>query len=517
MTSAAEVVEEQEVARVEPARLAVGCLEFELALAEHAELALRSGMEISEPVLGPAEEDDSGGGERIGDCDWRSGRRERGKFEFHVHVLEVRLSVDPVVDANIAQRLRSRGVPAHAPTIPTVSPKPTPWAGGRSPVIFASAGPHGRTRAWRQVQRAGLRSGCRGGRGTANRVYAGVLAVHQRVNRQVRLKSRPPGIPQAEHFEIVEVPVPDPSDGQVVVRNIYLSVDPAMRGWVSAVANYSEPVALGAVMRSLAVGRVEESRSSDFHAGEYVTGMFGWQDYAVVDAEAIEREVGGSGLPISTSLGVLGLNGLTAYFALLEIGQPKAGETAVVSTAAGAVGSCVGQIAKIKGCRTVGIAGGPDKVRVCREEFGYDSAVDYRAADFESALDAACPEGVDVYFDNTAGPISDSVMRRLNVGARVVICGTASIASWDPPPQGPRVERHLLVKRARLQGFLIFDHIQRRREALQELENWVRNGQIRYREDILDGIEQAPGSIAGLYRGENLGKRLIRIAPDLPV
>jgi NADPH-dependent curcumin reductase CurA len=182
--------------------------------------------------------------------------------------------------------------------------------------------------------------------------------MHQRVNRQVRLKSRPSGIPQAEHFEIVEASVPDPSNGQVLVRNIYLSVDPAMRGWVSAVANYSEPVALGAVMRSLAVGRVEESRSSDFHPGAYVTGMFGWQDYAVVDAAAIEREVGGSGLPISTSLGVLGLNGLTAYFALLEIGQPKAGETAVVSTAAGAVGSCVGQIAKIKGCRTVGIAAG---------------------------------------------------------------------------------------------------------------------------------------------------------------
>ena len=310
--------------------------------------------------------------------------------------------------------------------------------------------------------------------------------------------------------------MPDPSDGQVVVRNIYLSVDPAMRGWVSAVANYSEPVALGAVMRSGAVGRVEASRSADFHAGDCVLGMFGWQDYAVVDAEAIERKVGGSGLPISTSLGVLGLNGLTAYFALLEVGQPRAGETVVVSTAAGAVGSCAGQIAKIKGCRTVGIAGGPDKVRMCREDFRYDSAVDYKADDLEAALDVACPEGVDVYFDNTAGSISDSIMRRLNVRARVVICGTASIASWDPPPQGPRVERHLLVKRARMQGFLIFDHVQRHPEALRELENWVRNGQIRYREDILDGLEHAPGSIAGLYRGENLGKCLIRIAPDVP-
>ena len=183
------------------------------------------------------------------------------------------------------------------------------------------------------------------------RVHREVLAMHQRPNRQVRLKSRPSGIPRAEHFEIVEAPVPAPSGGQVLVRNIYLSVDPAMRGWVSAAANYSEPVALGAVMRSLAVGRVEESRDSGFHPGEYVTGMFGWQDYAVVDASTIERKVGGSGLPISTSLGVLGLNGLTAYFALLDIGQPKAGETVVVSTAAGAVGSCAGQIATIKGCR----------------------------------------------------------------------------------------------------------------------------------------------------------------------
>ncbi|WHZ12414.1 MAG: Putative oxidoreductase YncB [Burkholderiaceae bacterium] len=336
----------------------------------------------------------------------------------------------------------------------------------------------------------------------------------QLANRQVRLKSRPSGIPQAEHFEIVEAPVPEPADGQVLVRNIYLSVEPAMRGWVSAVANYSEPVALGAVMRSLAVGRVEESRHPDFHPGDYVTGMFGWQDYAVVEGKAIQRKVVRTDLPISTSLGVLGLNGMTAYFALLEIGQPNPGETVVVSTAAGAVGSCVGQIAKIKGCRSVGIAGGPDKVRMCREEFGYDAAVDYKAEDFRTALAAACPGGVDVYFDNTAGRIGDSVMHHINVGARVVICGTASVASWDPIPQGPRVERHLLVKRARMQGFLVFDYAQRFPEALQELESWVRAGQIHFREDILDGIDKAPGSIASLYRGENLGKRLIRIAPE---
>src|SRR3954449_7386896 len=219
-----------------------------------------------------------------------------------------------------------------------------------------------------------------------------------RVNRQVRLKSRPSGIPDAEDFEIVQGDVPDISDGQILVRNIYLSVEPAMRGWVSAVPNYSEPVALGSVMRSLAVGRIEQSRHRDFQPGEYVTGMFGWQDYAAVDPQAIQRKVIATDLPISTSLGVLGLNGLTAYFALLDIGQPKTGETVVVSTAAGAVGSCVGQIARIKGCRTIGIAGGPGKVRLCLEEFGYDAAVDYKADDFESALAGACAAGVDVYF-----------------------------------------------------------------------------------------------------------------------
>jgi NADPH-dependent curcumin reductase CurA len=338
--------------------------------------------------------------------------------------------------------------------------------------------------------------------------------MQNRINRQVRLKSRPAGIPQQEHFEIVEVPVPNLNEGQVLVRNIYLSVEPAMRGWVSAAANYLDAVPLGAVMRAFTVGRVEESRHPEFRVGEVVTGMLGWQDYAAVDTKEIQRKITDTDLPMSTSLGVLGLNGLTAYFALLEVGQPKAGETVVVSTAAGAVGSCVGQIAKIKGCRTVGIAGGPEKVRLCLDEFGYDAAIDYKADGLGAALAATCPEGVDVYFDNTAGAISDAVLKQLKLNARVVICGTASIASWDPIPQGPRVERHLLVKRARMQGFLILDYAPRYSEALQALSQWVRAGLIRYREDILEGIEQAPGSIAGLYRGENRGKRLIRIAAE---
>ena len=336
----------------------------------------------------------------------------------------------------------------------------------------------------------------------------------QGINRQVRLKSRPVGIPQAEHFEIVTAPIPEPGEDEVLVRNIYLSVDPAMRGWVSDVTSYMEPVPVGAVMRAFAVGRVEASRHPDFRTGEFVTGMFSWQDYASVKAKDISRKVTRTDPPISTSLGILGLNGLTAYFGLLEVGQPKAGETVVVSSAAGAVGSCVGQIAKIEGCRTVGIAGGPEKVRICLDEFRYDAAIDYKADDFQSALAAACPEGVDVYYDNTAGRITDEVLKYLKMGARVVICGTASVASWDPIPPGPRVERHLLVKRARMQGFIVLDYADRYVEALQQLTQWVREGLIRYREDILEGIEQAPGSIAGLYRGENFGKRLIRIAPE---
>jgi hypothetical protein len=338
----------------------------------------------------------------------------------------------------------------------------------------------------------------------------------QGVNRQVRLKARPSGIPQAEHFEIVEAPIPEPAEGQILVRNLFLSVEPAMRGWVSSAANYWEPVPVGGVMRSFTVGRVAASRHPEFSRGDFVTGLFGWQDYAAVDGSSVQRRITETELPVSTALGVLGLNGLTAYFALLELGQPKANETIVVSTAAGAVGSCAGQIAKIKGCRTIGIAGGPEKVELCRREFGYDVAIDYRAGDLDARIADACPSGIDVYFDNAGGKISDSVLKNLAVGARVVICGFASIASWNPAPLGPRVERHLLVKRARMQGFLIFDYVGRYPEGLRALTEWVKAGLIHYREDILEGIEQAPGSIAGLYRGENLGKRLIRIASEEP-
>ncbi len=333
------------------------------------------------------------------------------------------------------------------------------------------------------------------------------------INRQVILKSRPSGIPQAEHFEIVETALPELRDRQFLVRNEFLSVEPAMRGWVSAVANYTTPVGIGETMRSFSAGSVVASRHPGFSEGDKVMGMLGWQHYAVSDGSNVTRKVMEKDLPLSLSLGVLGLNGVTAYFALLELGLPRPGDTVVVSTAAGSVGSAVGQIAKLMGCRTVGISGGATKVKLCRDHFGYDDAIDYKAGDVAAALKAACPRGIDVYFDNTAGAISDAVLAQLAVGARIVICGTASVSSWDPPPMGPRVERHMLVKRARMSGFLVFDYAHRYEEAVTRLATWVREGKLRYREDILDGIEHAPGAIAELYRGENLGKRLISLQP----
>ena len=232
------------------------------------------------------------------------------------------------------------------------------------------------------------------------------------VNRQVILKSRPSGIPQAEHFDIVETPLPELSDRQFLVRNEFLSVEPAMRGWVSAVAHYATPVAIGETMRSFSAGTVVASRHPGYAEGDRVMGMLGWQHYAVSDGSNITRKVMENDLPLSLSLGVLGLNGVTAYFALLELGLPRPGDTVAVSTAAGSVGSAVGQIAKLMGCRTVGITGGATKVAMCRDDFGYDEAIDYKTGDVAAALKAACPRGIDVYFDNTAGSISDAVLAK---------------------------------------------------------------------------------------------------------
>lgn len=337
------------------------------------------------------------------------------------------------------------------------------------------------------------------------------MAKLPQTNAQVLLKSRPQGIPQAEHFEIVQTPMPVLEPGQFLVRNEFLSVEPAMRGWVNAAANYSDPVPVGGVMRSFTAGVVVASRHHGYSEGDRVMGMLGWQAYAVSDGSTIRRKVLEHDLPLSLSLGVLGINGVTAYFALTEVGEPRPGDTVVVSTAAGSVGSAAGQIAKLAGCRTVAITGGPEKMRMCLEDFGYDAAVDYKSAGFSEALSQACPRGVDVYYDNTSGTISDAVIRHINKGARIVICGTASVSNWEPWPTGPRVERHLLNKAARMQGFLVWDYEHRYEEAVSKLADWVRNGSLQYREEILDGMAAAPDAIAGLYRGENFGKRVIRL------
>lgn len=331
--------------------------------------------------------------------------------------------------------------------------------------------------------------------------------------RRVVLAARPTGVAQAEHFRIEPAPVQRLGTGQVRVRNRFLSVEPAMRGWIADIGNYSAPVGLGETMRALCVGEIVESDASGWGCGEIVCGWFGWQDEAVVDPDAIVRRVTETDLPASLALGVLGINGVTAYLALTVIGAPQPGETVVVSTAAGGVGSAVGQIAKIMGCRTIGITGSEAKRRLCLDRFGYDVALDYRAPGLAESVARACPDGVNVYYDNTAGTISDAVYPALAVRARVVVCGTAAIAAWQPWPHGPRIERHLLVKRARMEGFVVFDHMDRWDEAVTRLAAWIREGRLTYAEDVLDGLDACPDALAGIYRGDNLGKRIIRLSP----
>jgi NADPH-dependent curcumin reductase len=331
-------------------------------------------------------------------------------------------------------------------------------------------------------------------------------------NRQIWLCSRPNGIPHAADFAIREADVPTISDGEFLVRNQFLSADPAMRGWIADTSTYWPRIEVGDTMRAFSVGDVIESRNPAYVVGDKVMGIFGWQDYAAVKQPQVMRNVLEADLPLSLSLGVLGLNGLTAYFGLLDVCRPKVRETIVVSTAAGGVGSAVGQIAKVRGCRAIGFAGGPEKVRQCVEDFGYDAAIDYKAeTDLDNALARHCPEGIDAFFDNTSGAVHDAVLRRINLGARIAICGTASYASWDPWNEGPRPERHLLVKRAIMQGFLTTDFAARYEEAIAALASWIREGKLKYREDILQGIEAAPASIAMLYAGENRGKLIIKL------
>ncbi len=328
-------------------------------------------------------------------------------------------------------------------------------------------------------------------------------------NRRVLLTSRPVGIPQTEHFSLDETPLEPVGEGQFRVRNIYLSVDPAQRGWANEGANYSDAVPLGDVMRALAVGVVVETRHPDFPIGLHLYGWFGWQDYAVVGPDTLMSRIDDVQVPLSAYAGVLGMNGLTAQIALSKIGQPREGETVLVTTAAGAVGSVVGQLAAATGCRVVGLTGDDDKVARCVARFGYHSAANYKRGNIAEIVADLAPNGVDVFFDSVGGPILDSVIRTVNAAGRIIQCGTASIANWYPVPTGARNEREVLMRRLIWGGFVIFDHKADYPAAMDKLAALVAAGKLVYDEDIARGYDAAPGAIARLYAGENSGKSLI--------
>lgn len=331
-------------------------------------------------------------------------------------------------------------------------------------------------------------------------------------NRRIILKTRPVGVPQPIHFELETVPVPDVARDAILVKNVYLSIDPAQRGYVNEENNYMPAVPLGAVMRALAVGQVIESKHEKYQRGDYVYGWFGWQTHCVCSIDAVLRRVDPAQAPLSMAAGLLGINGLTAYIALDAIGKPKAGETVVVTAAAGAVGAIVGQLAKLAGCRTVAIVGADDKGSQCVAEFGYDAFLNYRKP-IEQPLRESCPKGVDVFFDNVAGPLADVILRQMAWFGRVVQCGTISIPTWVPIPQGPRVEREILTRRLKVEGFVIFDHRARFDAVAAELAGLLAGGRLHIAEDIEDGIERAPGALVDVYAGRNHGKKLIRLEP----
>lgn len=329
-------------------------------------------------------------------------------------------------------------------------------------------------------------------------------------NRQITLKSRPVGIPQPEHFELKTVAVPDLADGEFLVENHYLSVDPAQRGYVNDENNYAPPVPIGAVMRAMAVGKVIASKHADFAEGQFLYGWFGWQDYCVATPAGVLRKVDPKQAPLSTGAGLLGINGLTAYLALHDIGAPKPGETVLVTAAAGAVGSIVGQLARQTGARGVAVVGSDEKGRQAIADYGYEAFINYRRP-LESQLKETCPNGVNVFFDNTAGEIADSVIRHMAWFGRVIQCGTMSIASWAPNPTGPRIEREILTRRLRLEGFVIFDHIKRYDDVAAKLAAMLNDGSLRYAEDISSDIAEAPQALVDVYSGRNTGKKLIKL------
>jgi NADPH-dependent curcumin reductase len=332
------------------------------------------------------------------------------------------------------------------------------------------------------------------------------------LNRQFRLAARPVGLPKDNDWELVTEPVRDPAEGEVVVAAQYISLDPAMRGWVTDRRSYVPPVAIGEVMRALAGGRVVASKHAEIEVGDHITGVLGVQEYAVMDGGALTK-VDTSQAPLPVFLSTLGMTGMTAYFGLLDVGKPQAGETVVVSGAGGAVGGLVGEIAKLKGCRAIGIAGGREKCRHVVEELGFDAAIDYRSDNVGAQLRRHCPDGVDVYFDNVGGDVLDAALANLARHARVVICGAISQYNNTGPTTGPVNYLSLLVNRASMTGFLVSDYHSRFPEATRDMADWLAAGKVTSREDIAEGFENFPATLNRLFSGENTGKLVLKVSP----
>lgn len=338
------------------------------------------------------------------------------------------------------------------------------------------------------------------------------------MNTRVLLAARPEGEPTPDHFDVVTEPVPEPGDGQVLLRTVYLSLDPYMRGRMSAAKSYAEPVEVGDVMVGGTVSEVVSSAADGLATGDVVLSYSGWQTHDVTSARAV-RKLDPAAAPISTAVGVLGMPGFTAYAGLRQIGRPQPGETVVVAAATGPVGSAVGQIAKVMGCRAVGVAGGADKCALLRDEFGFDAAVDHRAPDFAGRLRDAVPDGVDVYFENVGGHVAEAVFPLLNEFARIPVCGLVAHYNDAEPPAGPdrlpSFYRGVLTKSLTVRGFIQREFVREHHaDFLEDMSAWVRDGRVRYREDVVDGLEAAPEAFVAMLRGANLGKTLVRVSPE---
>lgn len=335
--------------------------------------------------------------------------------------------------------------------------------------------------------------------------------------RRVVLASRPEGAPEPINFELIEDDLPEPGEGELTARTIYLSLDPYMRGRMNDAKSYATPVGIGEVMTGGAVSQVLASNNPKFAEGDFIFGYSGWQDHVHTNGKGF-RKLDPAKAPISTSLGILGMPGMTAYTGLRNIGEPKEGETLVVAAASGAVGSAVGQIGKIKGCRVVGVAGGEDKCNFVTGELGFDACIDHRAGDFAEQLAKACPDGVDVYWENVGGAVFDAVLPLFNPFARVPVCGLIAqynaTALPDGPDRIPVLMRSVLSNRLRMQGFIVWDFVHQQKDFEEEMSGWIREGRVKYREDFIDGLENAPQGLMGLLEGKNFGKLIVRVSGD---